>query len=180
MKLDELRGMIVSSAKEDWHQLTCWGGGGPSYLDSYTTWSGPEGWGGIEVDSHSSLAVFRADIDLRLAWGLSRGGRDEKLHFPWQGRFADSKVTACFVDVLWRGSLVDRDEYLVVDGGRAYLPCGHAKHENEDDPDPRTWKWVTDEVTPWKYHLTKLVHSFGHPEDFDHYFDRAGMTRLPG
>lgn len=180
MKLDELRGTITHSAKKDWHPLTCWGGNGPSYLNSYSTWSGPDGWGGIEVESHSNLAVYRADIDLKLAWGLPRDGRDEKLHLPWQDRFPNPKVTAYFVDVIWRGSLVDRDTHFAVDGGRAYLPSGHAKYENQENPDPTTWRWITDEVTPWEYHLTKLVHSFEPSEDFDRYFERAGMTRLPG
>ena len=179
MKLDELHETITGSTKEDWHPLTCWGGNGPSYLNSYTPWSGPDGWSGIEVDSHSNLAVYRADIDLKLAWGLPRDGRDEKLHLPWQDRFANPTVTAYFVDVLWRGSLVERDMYFAVDGGRAYLPLGHAKHENQENPDPTAWMWITDEVTPWEYHLIKLVHSFEHSEDFDRYFERAGMTRLP-
>lgn len=180
MKLEELRRAIRNSSKEDWHQLTCWGGGGPSYLNSYTTWSGAEGCSGIEVDSHGNLAVYQDDVDLRLAWGLDRDSRDEKLHLPWQDRFPNPKVTASFVDVLWRGSLVDREVYWVVDGGRAYLPCGRDTYENQDSADVTTWKWLTEEIAPWEYALIKLVHSFEHSEDFDQYFDRAGMTRLPG
>ena len=123
MRHDEIRSRVMGTDADDWHQIVCWGGGGPSYLNSFGVWTTSDGQMGFEIESHSNLAVLREDVDLKIAWGLNTD-RDGSLTFPWQNNFADNKVTKMFIDILWRDSLVDREVVVSVDGGRALLPLG--------------------------------------------------------
>jgi hypothetical protein len=58
---------------------------------------------------HLHRAVLRADVDLVLTWGLRESPRD---YFePWLGnlgRMSEVRCDRILLDVLWRGSLVDR------------------------------------------------------------------------
>ena len=71
------------------------------------------------------------DWHVIVCWGDSSGpsflqddgGRPEKLSLDWAERFPDRTVTGSWVDVLWNGSLVDRQIVFNADGGRVTLPA---------------------------------------------------------
>lgn len=172
MRLDEIRTLISKSDQDDWEKIGCWGAGsGPSYLESFSVWTGPSKTWGLDVESHSVIAVFRDDVDLRIAWGWDPDDAADhrNLYFPWQEKLPDSKVTRFYADVFWRGALVDRMMMLSVDGGRAYMPLGRPKYEDKE--------WITEVVPDWEYKFTRLVHSFEHTDSYETYFQRVGFTR---
>ncbi|MGW5456244.1 hypothetical protein [Nocardia sp. NPDC003979] len=122
MRLDELRTIIASSAPSDWHRITNLG---PTYRDRFGAWTGPNDSSGLEHDTHSEIAVYRPDIDLTIAYGMSESQRDQSLAFEWSESFPDSQIREIsLADFFWRGSLVDRVNYVYVDGARAILPLG--------------------------------------------------------
>jgi len=123
MTLDELRTIIASSAPRDWSRITA---AGPTYRDRFGSWSSPsDGTSGIDHDSHAELAVYRPDIDLTIAYGMPESQDERNLSFEWSTNFPDSEIHEISIaDIFWRGSLVDRVNYVYVDGGRGIVPLG--------------------------------------------------------
>jgi hypothetical protein len=99
VKYDDITGMVTGSSVDDWAVLQP----GPLYLDELGEVSSNEGhW--IEVNSHHSMAVYRPDVSLRLAWGQER--EDDLLFEGWS--WPDAKITRSLADAFWQGSLVAR------------------------------------------------------------------------
>lgn len=97
-----------------------------TYRDRFGSWSSPaDNTSGIDQDSHSEVAVYRPDIDLTVAYGMPNSQHEHKLKFEWSDNFPDSEIREISIaDFFWRGSLVDRVNYVYVDGGRGILPLG--------------------------------------------------------
>ena len=123
MNFAELRRTVADSDATEWHRILRQG---PTYRNRFGSWSSPrEGTSGIETDSHLSVAVYKPDIDLTLAYGMPEQMHREELSFEWSKNFADDKIREISIaDVFWRGSLVDRVNYVYVDGARGILPMG--------------------------------------------------------
>lgn len=106
--------MITGSSPDDWAVVSA---GGGAYLDRFEE-IGSGGQSHLELESHVYLAVYRPDVDLRLAWGMRQ---DTELTFPdWD--FPDRSISRLLVDAFWRGALVARWSVLLVDGARCYMP----------------------------------------------------------
>ncbi|WP_062894987.1 hypothetical protein [Mycobacterium avium] len=123
MTLDELRAIISSSTSRDWSRIKA---AGPTYRDRFGSWSSPaDGTSGVTHDSHVEVAVYRPDIDLTVAYGMPESQHDRNLKFEWSENFPDSEIREISIaDFFWRGSLVDRVNYVYVDGGRGIIPLG--------------------------------------------------------
>ena len=67
----------------------------------------------------------------------------------------------CFGDIFWRGSLVDRIHYALVDGARGILPMGQGRDGLK--------------ITGWERDAAKLLHYLkgGNFGTFDEFFDRV-------
>jgi hypothetical protein len=114
MRYDEVRKLITGSSPDDWDVIEVEGN---VYLDRFEgVRSGARRW--LEAESHVSLALYKADIGLRLAWGMTHttGLAFEGWNFP------DRSIERLLVDGFWRGSFVTRWPVLSVDGDRCYLP----------------------------------------------------------
>ena len=67
MRYEEVRKLITGSSPEDWEVIEVEGN---VYLDRFegvTSGGRPL----LKAESHIYLAIYRADIDLRLAWGMT-------------------------------------------------------------------------------------------------------------
>lgn len=172
----ELIEIIRHSEQDDWETITCWGwGSGPSYLDRLGIWTSGETWR-LDIESHALRAVYKPDLSLGIAYGLIVGD-GKPLDFDW-AKFPDEQVTASFVDVLWNGMLVHRDQVLHVDGGRAILPWPRPWGTTE--PGSRTPIAIGNQVTATELALARLVHGFEHaPAQFDSYLERSGFVIDP-
>jgi hypothetical protein len=180
MRLDQIRQMIADSSNYDWHKITCWGAGsGPSYKYRLHSWTTKDDVS-MDVDSHGNLAIFRADVDLNIAWGLDReydppGLEPLELHFDWQDQFMDQKVRPFYADIFWRGNLVEREMLVSVDGGRALLPMPMPEPtERDEHGKPTEWQ---EAVSVWEHSFAELIHGFEHPpREYATHFSRAGFV----
>jgi hypothetical protein len=170
MNLFKLREIIIHSTIDDWHNVTV----GPYFTDA------PD----IDkdtVEQHSELMVYRHDIDLTIQHGLrARGfGHIEKAAQLWQdAHFPDPTAYVEFVDVFWRGVLVDREHLVTVDGSRASIPLGTREHLGYKsagplDPEEADFEYS---ATPWQAALARLVDG---DHDWADYTKRAGIVIKP-
>ncbi|MDH6245503.1 hypothetical protein [Mycobacterium sp. OTB74] len=122
MTFDELRALITNSRPSDWRRVKAMG---PTYRDRFGSWTGPGEQAGIDHDSHAEVAVYRPDIDLTIAYGMPESQHERNLAFTWSKAFPDKEIREISIaDIFWRGSLVDRVNYVYVDGGRGIVPIG--------------------------------------------------------
>ena len=121
MNYDEFINIIINSSVEDWNIISCWGyGSGPSYkskLEFYEIWDGVKGV--LKEDSHGMYAVYRGNIAISLAFGITV---NEDFKEDWANSFPDPHASSHIVDLFFSNTLVERITYVVVDGGRAKLP----------------------------------------------------------
>lgn len=168
MKLDEIRAMVLDSDRElDWHEII---------VGTYFT-EVPD----VDNDTfewHSSMIVYKNDVDLTIQWGMDARGKDhiKTADQLWRehGAFPDPAARVGLADVFWRGSLVDRIEYVVVDGGRALLPIGDQRALNYDHsllPGDQEIEWEYS-ATAWEVGLVRLLSD---DRDFDRYFRQTTM-----
>ena len=71
------------------------------------------------ADAHSNCAVFKRDVAITMAWGMTAGG---EYHEPWATCCLDPRARTAFVDIAYHRALVHRGVYVSVDGDRCYLP----------------------------------------------------------
>ena len=117
MTFDDARERILEGTTALWHVVHCGpGGSGPSFRDRLTFGeTDDEAPHVLHADFHHSVAVYKPDLCLSLGWGLTQ---EPDWQEPWLKKFSDPHAKSAFVDVFFCGTLVWRDVYVVVDGGR--------------------------------------------------------------
>ncbi|CDM76135.1 hypothetical protein [Mycobacterium marinum] len=177
MDLRTLRQTITESAPKDWNHIICWGyGSGPIYHHGLTS-EYKDNRIQTEARSHSNMAVLSTDIDISIAWGYdpddSLWNRGHKQTFDFNDflpQFPDDKVSRMYVDVFYRGALVDRKLYIVADGARYYVPIPRRAFPNKtsttDLGEPEF------HYTSWDLGLARIVSSFELGESFDELLQR--------
>lgn len=125
MTLAEIIKTIVGSNPDDWHCISCWGGNsGPSYRGQWEQWNAPDQgkapdkWF-LERKEHSNIGVLKSNAAITMAVGLEYLNDFKE---PWANQFPDPRAHGQFADVFFQGALVYRVHYVVVDGGRGWLP----------------------------------------------------------
>jgi hypothetical protein len=173
MRHADLCALITGSTTDQWTVLR----NGPLFLDSFDHVSGQGGtW--LEVEGPTSLAVWRDDVDLRLAWGMTM---DTKLNFGDRWVWPDLQIDRVLVDALWRGALVARWTVLLVDGSRCYLP-------EPDRAYVRTGEGLMDQqefastMLDSEIRLARLLHSLGggSVDEFEQYLAQSQAVEVPG
>lgn len=113
MRYDEIRKLIISSSANDWAVI----------VEGSVYPGHPEEVISGETEGHTYLAVYKADVNLRLAWGMTVGAVGTDTHLAFETRdFADLSIERQLVDGFWRGALVTRWSVLSADSHRCYLP----------------------------------------------------------
>lgn len=170
MTFDELRHIVLSSSANDWVVVPY----GTTYKARFGMVGARGAWS-METDEHQSVAVYRQDIAVTIAWGMTH--RDD-LRFEWSDRFPDSDVSDFYVDVFSNGMLVDRWFALTVDGGRAVLPvCDIAVVGDVFAGDAEI---IGSKAYESNVRIARLIHELeGSHDDFDDYLARSGITVLP-
>lgn len=159
MTLHDVIDTVIDSSTDDWHKIVCWGANsGPSYHSRFTfydTWEGQQGI--LSEDSHSNVAIYIPDVSITLGFGLKSLDNFQE---PWANNFPDPHASSSYVDIFYNKTLVFRDLYVVVDGGRSYLPLPKRRDALE--------------VPRRRHDFIRLVDSLsGAVSDFDDYFERA-------
>jgi hypothetical protein len=151
--LRELHELIAASSPSHWRTL-------PLVTDEDDAEQGPD---------HTHRAVLRADVDLVLTWGLRESSRD---YFePWLGnlgRMTEVRADRVVLDVLWRGSLVDR--LLGLAFAEWLLPFPRSRQPRVKGLPDRYFD--RDEATPWR-----LAHELSFPDGiaFERVVHRSGL-----
>ena len=157
--LKQIRDIVRQSAPDDWYKIE----EGPTYRNRFGYSKGPGNQWRLEEDSHSTILVYMPDVDLTIAYGLHHHlqGRDEP-EYEWSTVFASKSVRTGFADVFWRGSLVDRVDYAIVDDHQGILPMGGTPERLE--------------VTAFEVGVAKLLHGItGKFNKFDNFFGRVAF-----
>jgi hypothetical protein len=170
MQHDEIKRMITGSSPGDWVLL----GEGPLFIDGLTEVSaGDRHW--LEVDRHNYLAVYKPDVDLRLAWGLTL---DTGLSYDgWV--FPDPAIDRLLVDGFWQGSLVARWTLVSVDGHRCYLPDPERAYVKTGDS-PRDYETVGWTATKTDIALARLLNELVQRPagEFERYMSQSGIVEI--
>lgn len=124
MNLYQLRDMIENSSAAEWVKVEP---AGPTYRYRFEVSTDRDGGEQVSVDTHRAVAVYTADVNLTMAYGMPEvkgtRWRNEDLSFEW-ATFPDKRFTVENADIFWAGALIHRVNYLGADGGRTYLPLG--------------------------------------------------------
>ncbi|HWH99794.1 MAG TPA: hypothetical protein VNT27_05645 [Propionibacteriaceae bacterium] len=110
---------------------------------------------------HTELLILRDDVDVSIAWGMDLDpSSDATGRQPLAPGWAEKNgwsVSYSFVDVRYRGEVVDREILVSVDNGLAFLPADSLelvpREPGESDP-PHIVR-----VSRFHYELSRLVHS---------------------
>ena len=156
--LQEIRDLVRKSAPLDWHKVE----EGPTYRSRFGFSKGPGARWRLEEDSHHAILVYTPNVDLTIAYGMDYDPtRKDTPEFEWSKVFPDKSVHICFGDIFWRGSLVDRIHYALVDGARGILPMGEGRDGLK--------------ITSWERDAARLLHYLkgGNFGTFDEFFDRV-------
>jgi hypothetical protein len=121
MKFSEFGSTILSTTKDDWHHEACWGwSAGPSYKYGLDVWiPARTDNSSIEIKSHANVAVLKQNLSISIAWGMEQ---NDTFQEEWLKSLSDSSASSHFLDFFYNQTLVLRDTYLSVDGGRYYIP----------------------------------------------------------
>ena len=171
MRYDEVRKLITGSSPADWEVIEVEGN---VYLDRF---EGVSTGGGraLKAESHIYMAIYKADIDLRLAWGMT-----EATGLSFEGwNFPHRSIERQLVDGFWRGAFVTRWPVLEVDDGRCYLPYPTPA---VDSNGPTPGHFVTgSHVRASEVALARLLQSLTDREDreFDVYLRQTKAVIVP-
>jgi len=163
MKLKEILDIIVNSTSENWNGIGCWGyGSGPSYKNQFTFYEIFNGEPNIlTAESHSDILVYKDDLSITMAYGLISNNDFKE---EWANQFPDPKAHSAFIDIFYNNSLVFRETYLVVDGGRCRLPIPNFGENG-------------DLIVPQQYYdfikILEMITS-GSSKNYESYFKRTG------
>jgi hypothetical protein len=155
--LDKIRDMVRQSTADDWNKIE----EGPTYRNRFGYSKGPGKQWRLEEDSHHTILVYKPDVDLTIAYGMhyQSQGRDEA-EYEWSQAFASTSVRTGFADIFWRGSLIDRVDYAIVDDHQGVLPLGGGADGLK--------------VTSLQVDVARLLHGItGKMNKFDYFFDRV-------
>jgi hypothetical protein len=183
VNLNTIRQKIIESTREEWNKITCWGAGsGPAYRYALSSERGEHGIE-TEAQGHANIAVLIDDVDISIAWGYDP---DESLRFEGNGRrfkfdflpsFSDEDedVSRMHADVFYRGALVDRELYVVADGGRHYVPIPRTEYPNKTGP--RELGSPEYHYTRWALGFASILNSFEHaPGSFEELLSELDYT----
>jgi len=161
LSLRRLLDTIINSGLDDWRTIVTWGAySGPSYRNRFQFYNIYNEQGNVlKHDEHSSVSVYKPNISITIAAGLTINERFEE---PWATGFPDRNASSHFIDVFFNNALVFRDMFISVDGGRACLPLPKSKTELF--------------VPKNKVRFVRLIDYIDEGvSDFDSYFSRAGL-----
>ena len=166
MTLNELIQEILQSESSDWNEISCWGSfTGPSYKDKFEFYNVYEGEPNIlHVDSHHSIAAYKKNLSITLAYGLTVNDEFEE---DWANQFANPNASSHFIDLFFNNSLVLRETYLIVDGGRCKLPIPSYGDDQE--------LVVAQEYYNFIRLIQRLSSGDSSDQNFENYFERTGM-----
>jgi len=137
---------------------------------------------GVSEDEHRSIAVLKADIDIRIGWGWEPPSRQQRWGLFKEDQISNASVRLQLADVFYRGAMVRRYELLKVDSNDGIVPRpsgfrlknGLSWGDSHTDDDFETL------VSQRAVDVARLIHGFDAYEvPFEHYLDLSGFVVVP-
>lgn len=166
MNLEEYQSIILGTTNDDWTEVAH---DGPTYLDqlSIGILSGRQE---IDIQGHGYRFSYKNDLNIWLALGHSA---NPNYQADWANQFPNPHASSSWVDFFYGSSLVFRDLYVAVDGGRCYLP-NPQPHLDDND------KLVSYQVTHTRSSGFRLLDSLIQVSQYSSYLERAGIELIDG
>lgn len=176
MQMSQLDQILQVTNADHWELIEA----GPTFLHSYLVVGGGPGSSRIAgVEYHDSIAVLKADIDIRIAWGYDPDFGERRRQFFGEHTFPDSAIGVELSDVFFRGALVQRRHLISVDGGRAVLPMPRTRRKADTAPTSRSHDDFEQVVTRQAVNCARLVDRLSGNTEFDTYLYRSGLLVIP-
>ena len=157
MKSEELLKVIRESTSEDWNVIES-----NTLLSNVTT----DDNNVVYAECHTNRAAYRPDISIGLEWGLNCNA-----HFyeKWANCHSDPQASSHFLDIFYNGMLVERIVYVVIDGGRSYMPLPHREINEKNET-------IGYYITHEEYELFQLFNLIQCLDtQYDSYLSRSGI-----
>lgn len=139
MTLDEILKTVCNSSPDAWETIDVQTIHAWSFSQSF-----PEGptkpVSELQPKTHGTRAIYKGDIDISLAWGAEH--RDEYAA-PWMpggSPYPDKSVSSIFVELRYRGEVVQYWIMIFLDGFRILIPTPDMVPGSWDD-EKRTARW---------------------------------------
>ena len=166
MTLLEYKTLLLKNMyPEAWTNISCGGGGGPSYRNDFSVWTDGNGkFLNLDIKSHYGLLSLKENISVQIAYGLEDNPDFKE---AWANGNPDPKASSCFVDFFYNNQLVYRDISVIVDGGRCYLPLPQLDYDSD-------YKVKSIKVERERYDFFSLLN--GHANSmYDRYVKSSGF-----
>lgn len=94
----------------------------------------------VELTGHHTLAIYKGDIDISLAWGATH--RDD-YGAPWMPKslFPDPSISSIYIDLRYRGQVVQNWIMIYLDGSRILIPRPDLVPGTGEDEDGKPMRW---------------------------------------
>jgi hypothetical protein len=194
VQLSELDKIIAETRSEDWEITVAMP---PTFLytykqgredgrhsritEIYKQQFGEEGRRITDIQEHRSIAVLKADIDIRIAWGFDPTfGQQPRWALFKEDQISNRSVNLQLADVFYRGAIVRRYELLSVDSDNAILPRPVGRLKDGASWGSSTFDDVERVVSQREVNFARLVHEFDAYEvPFEHYLGLSGFVVEP-
>jgi len=130
MNLSTILQTLKDSDIDDWHKMP---DQGPFHHWNVTSQHLGEGARTTDLEpvAHSSLAVYKPDIDISIAFGAIH--RDE-FNEPWTKNFPDKRASSEWVCLRYRGTVVYDWIVVLVDGARYAILLPSSETGSDGEP----------------------------------------------
>ncbi len=172
-ELKDIYTQILESGSDHWHPIPIGHGEGPSYLTDFETEDFEQQKNPTTgTRTHTTLYILKSNVDIKIAYGIdpteswfeAKQETTEPPYFFEQQGWASASPR--ILDIFFRGSLISRHPYYVIENGEAYIPrpnLGAAISFNQFDVD-----------------LFDLVNEWESARSWPHYFDALEYPTIPG
>lgn len=160
--------LIKKTSKQNWKPFINGGyGAGPSYLQDLSVWTdGENAFKNLEVKEHYARATCMDDLNMWFAWGY---GCNSDFHESWTEIFPDRSASSSYIDFFYGCSLVHRELYVTVDGGRCSIPLP------EKTFDSNTNKVLSYWISSERLEFYRILNELEGCKDLDSYVQRANI-----
>ncbi|SMQ75051.1 hypothetical protein [Agreia sp. VKM Ac-1783] len=170
MQLPQIYLSIEPTGPAQWNSLTF----GPMFHQNLSASSSSQGGSVVRVTEHGTRAVLNDDVDISIEFGMDAATIQIDALLDWvkPANFEYDNARPFFVDLFYRGNLVDRVIAVWIDQYRAALPLPYSVTADGGVPGAvPTWH-----VSRRSFLLVRLIDQLRGGLEFDRYFALSGLS----
>ncbi|WP_374947105.1 hypothetical protein [Agreia sp.] len=170
MQLPQIYLSIEPTGPAQWNAITF----GPMYHQNLSASGNGQGGSVVRVAQHGTRAVLSDDVDISIEFGMDAATIQIEALLDWvkPANFEYDNARPFFVDLFYRGALVDRVIAVWIDQFRAALPLPYSvTADGGVQGAVPTWH-----VSRRSFLLVRLIDQLRGAAEFDHYFALSGLS----